>query len=104
MEAFRNSAVNHNYTSTFIIGSTFGIFLTFGNAWADFLKESVVAIIPENDNLVIQSFVYALSASFISLLLLCYINYMQKIILSKRLSVAIIDPKKNKRRKSLHKR
>tara|TARA_B100000482_G_C12572757_1_gene284653 strand:- start:438 stop:851 length:414 start_codon:yes stop_codon:yes gene_type:complete len=70
MEDFRESARKSNIVSTLVIGGTFGIFLTFGNAWSDFLKEAIVSFMPNHDNEVVQSLIYALSSSFFCVLIL----------------------------------
>jgi hypothetical protein len=83
MEDFRNSALNNKFGTTLVIGGTFGVFLTLGYAWSDFLKEAIVSLLPENDQLVLQSFIYAMSASVVCIFVLfCVVkfdNYTQKI-------------------------
>ena len=83
MEDFRNSAINNNFGTTFIIGGTFGIFLTLGNAWSDFLKEAIVSFLPENDQTVLNAFIYAMSASIVCIFVIfCIVkfdNYTRRI-------------------------
>ena len=70
MEEFQNSAKKNNVCSTLVVGGTFGIFLTFGQAWSDFLQESIVALIPDHESQVVRALIYALSASFLCIVLL----------------------------------
>ena len=70
MEDFRDSARKSNVVSTVVVGGTFGIFLTFGHAWSDFLKEAIVSLVPNHENEIMQSLIYALSASFFCIFLL----------------------------------
>ena len=70
MEDFRDSARKNNIVSTLVIGGTFGIFLTFGHAWSDFLKEAIISLVPNHENELMQSFIYALSATFFCLFIL----------------------------------
>jgi len=70
MEDFQASARKNNVVSTVVIGGTFGIFLTFGHAWSDFLKEGIVSLLPNHEDVVIQSLIYAISASFFCVVLL----------------------------------
>lgn len=83
MEDFRNSAINNKFGTTLVIGGTFGVFLTLGHAWSDFLKEAIISLLPENEQLVIQSFIYAISASVVCIFVLFCIgkfdNYTRRI-------------------------
>ena len=83
MEDFRNSALNNKFGTTLVIGGTFGVFLTLGNAWSDFLKEAIISLLPENDHLVLQLLIYAMSASVVCIFVLfCIVkfdNYTRKI-------------------------
>lgn len=86
MEDFRDSARKNNLVSTVVVGGTFGIFLTFGHAWSDFLKEAIIYLIPNHENEVMQSLIYALSATFFCILLLVILMrfdiYMSRIKVS----------------------
>tara|TARA_B110000008_G_C16964572_1_gene561425 strand:+ start:1653 stop:2036 length:384 start_codon:yes stop_codon:yes gene_type:complete len=70
MEEFQENARKYKIASTFVVGGTFGIFLTLGNAWSDFLKESIIALVPDHEHPVIHALIYALSASVFCLLAL----------------------------------
>jgi hypothetical protein len=86
MEDFKNSAINNDFASTIVIGGIFGIFLTLGNAWSDFLKEAIVSLLPPTEELVLQYFIYASSASVIcTIILVCIVkfdNYRKQLRLS----------------------
>lgn len=47
MDAFTQSAQTGRMRDTLVIGATFGIFLTFGNAWSAFLEQLAYVIMPE---------------------------------------------------------
>lgn len=70
MESFQDSARRNNVWSTLVVGATFGVFLTFGNAWSEFIKVSIESIVPQQEQHVLSSFVYATSASIFCLFIL----------------------------------
>lgn len=75
MDAFSLSAHNGEMRNTLVIGATFGIFLTFGNAWSIFLEQVAFVILPEKaddtqGNEVLRLLLYASLTSFICLTLL----------------------------------
>ncbi len=73
MDKFKQSAENLSIINTLSIGATFGIFLTLGRAWSEFIQTVVTAILPKNDGegTVINATVYAISTSIICLLSIC---------------------------------
>tara|TARA_B100000945_G_C20340756_1_gene577224 strand:+ start:813 stop:1193 length:381 start_codon:yes stop_codon:yes gene_type:complete len=83
MEDFHQAAKKNDVSHTLVIGGTFGIFLTFGNAWSDFLKEVIISAIPNHDNPVLNALIFALSASGLGILILFLLIkfdiYMSKI-------------------------
>ena len=70
MDVFQLSAQEMRMRSTLVIGATFGIFLTIGDAWSKFLESVVIAIVPNHDNNVLRELLYATFASAVCLLLL----------------------------------
>lgn len=63
MDEFTDAARKNELKRTIVTGAIFGIFLTFGNAWADFLRECVLQFTPEHEDALIGSLIYAFSAS-----------------------------------------
>ena len=87
MDAFAQSAQDGRMRQTLVIGATFGIFLTMGNAWSAFLEAAVRAIMPvradeTEGSIAIRELLFASLASFICLTLLVTIikcdNYATK--------------------------
>ena len=76
MEDFSDSARKMKIWSSVVVGGTFSIFLTFSQAWGEFLKEAIVRCTEnyDNEDTLLQSLFYALTASFIcfSILILIY--------------------------------
>lgn len=75
MDAFAQSAQNGRMRQTLVIGATFGIFLTVGNAWSAFLEAAVRAIMPVRSDetegsVAVRELLFASLASFICLFLL----------------------------------
>ena len=75
MEKFSTSANSGHMRETLVIGATFGIFLTFGNAWSAFLESLAVAMMPVRDDdtegsEIVRQLLYASLTSAISLSLL----------------------------------
>ena len=63
---FRTAAQNYQVRSTLVIGASFGIFLTFGQAWSEFIKESIIAMIPQDqENEFVKATIYAIGATMI---------------------------------------
>lgn len=83
MDAFTETSRKRQVWSTMVVGGTFGIFLTFGNAWSEFLREAILACVPDHEHVVIRALIYALSASFFCMLVLFSLlridRYMQQI-------------------------
>ena len=72
MEDFQQHARHFNLKNTFLTGATFGIFLTFGNAWSTFLQTLIMSSVPSTNRTgtVLVSLTYAAAASLICLALL----------------------------------
>ena len=70
MDSLQDAANNNEVMKAITIGGIYGIFLVFGQSWAEFLKIAILSIAPSHDDEVVASLLYALSASFICLLLL----------------------------------
>jgi hypothetical protein len=70
MDELKTSARQMRIWSAFLTGCTYGIFLTIGTAWSEFVKEVITTILPENEDTLTQSLIYALSASFVSIVIL----------------------------------
>ena len=103
---FRDAASKYEIRSTLVIGASFGIFLTFGQAWADFLKETIALCIPQNqESEFVKSLIYALGATGICLLaillLICCDKKCKKIhdtskeVFRKRSHKYIVEVSKN---------
>lgn len=81
MEDFRASVSDFKPATTFAIGSTFGIFLTLGNAWAEFLKEAVAYLLPQDEtDSLLDALVYALAASVVCIIILFGIVYCETLV------------------------
>jgi len=75
MNAFTESASRGKMRETVVTGATYGIFLTFGNAWSAFLQSLAGAIMPVRDDEtegseVSRQLLYAGLTSLISVLVL----------------------------------
>lgn len=71
MDRFTDNAQNLNVSSTLATGAVFGVFLTIGNAWAEFLKslslkfmESIISSGSEVDPLAVN-FIAAMITSIV---------------------------------------
>lgn len=102
MEEFRSAGQKMQFTSTVVVGATFGVFLTLGQAWSEFLKEAIFAAIPQEfDNDVLNSFIYASSATLLCLFtLVCLIKCETYMLSPKTMPMLpqIVQVKKRKRR------
>lgn len=70
MDDFQQSAKQMRVRGTLMVGATFGIFLTIGNVWSQFLETAVEAMVPAQESVVITALLYASFATFVSILLL----------------------------------
>ncbi len=70
MDDFQQSAKQMRVRGTLMVGATFGIFLTIGNVWSQFLETAVEAMVPTQESVVITALLYASFATFVSILLL----------------------------------
>ena len=85
MDAFSTTASEMRIHTTFVIGATFGIFLTIGDVWSSFIKTVVTVIMPDHNGSseVLGGFIYASFTSVLCLaLLICLVKadkYIQTI-------------------------
>ena len=92
MDKFHESASELKLGQIFIVGASFGIFLTFGQAWTVFIQSMVVAITPTELSPVLKEFIFACITSVICVLLIIFIIYLDRQInhvntkISKRLT------------------
>ena len=70
MDDLQKSARQLRIWSAFLTGCTYGIFLTIGTAWSELVKNVIITLIPNNEDELMQSLVYAASASLVSILIL----------------------------------
>ena len=78
MDSFQEAAANSDLNTVFTTGAVYGIFLVFGNSWSEFLKIAIISISPKHDNEVFAALIYALSATFITILSLFSIVRLHK--------------------------
>ena len=78
MDGFRQAAADSDLSTVFTTGAVYGIFLVFGNSWSEFLKIAIISISPTHDNEVLAALIYALSATFITILSLFGIVKLHK--------------------------
>ena len=80
MDEFQTSAKQMRMRQTLIVGATFGIFLTIGNAWSVFLETAVTSFVPDSEDEVLRQFIYATMASSVCLGLLFLIIKCNKYV------------------------
>ena len=82
MDEFQNSARRLEMRNTIIIGATFGIFLTIGDVWSEFLRAVVDTFAPIHENEVINATIYAfITSACCIIILVCIVKtnfYYQK--------------------------
>lgn len=78
MEKFLKASEDFKPFSSTILAATFGIFLFLGNAWALFLNELFLYLLPEKDYFILGSFINAVATTFISTLLIYLITKIEK--------------------------
>lgn len=80
MENFSESARKMKIWSSIVVGGTFSIFLTFSQAWSECLKEAIIRCTENynNEDPLLQSFIYAGTASFICFAILILIYRLDK--------------------------
>lgn len=78
MDDFQESAKQMRARGTLMVGATFGIFLTLGNAWYFFLQAAVEAIVPSHQSEVVTALLFASIASLVCIsILLCIVKLDQ---------------------------
>lgn len=78
MDRFRQAATDSDLSTVFTTGAVYGIFLVFGNSWSEFLRVAILSISPTHDNEILAAFIYALSATFITIISLFAIVKVHK--------------------------
>lgn len=68
MDTLHDAAEDTDLGMIITTGAVYGIFLVFGNSWSEFLKVAIIAVAPSHNNEIVGAFIYALSASLISVL------------------------------------
>ena len=96
MDEFTTSARQGRLRGTLVVGATFGIFLTIGNAWNEFLQAAVEAMVPAQESNVLTQLLYATFATVLCLLLLVcliktdrYVNVAEKKMTRKNLTQVV---------------
>ena len=75
MDDFQANARKMRLQSSLVVGATFGIFLTLGQAWSDFIMAIVVAIVPSHNDVVVRETYHALATSvFCTILLIALVK------------------------------
>lgn len=81
MDLFQASAKENKFWSALVVGGTFGIFLTFGQAWSEFLRDLILLCVPEERNgNIIQSFTYCMVSTFICIFILYILGRCDKCV------------------------
>ena len=65
MDRLTEAADQNQLSSTITIGAVYGIFLVFGQSWADFLKAAILAVSPQHTNEVLGLLLYAIAATVV---------------------------------------
>ena len=83
MDEFSDSARKMKIWSSVVVGTTFSVFLVFSQAWAEFLKEAIVRCTNnfDNDDPLVQSLIYSLTASTLCFAVLIIIYRVDKCII-----------------------
>jgi cadmium resistance protein CadD (predicted permease) len=73
MDALQKAAQENDLSTIITTGAVYGIFLVFGEAWSEFLKIAIISMAPTHDDQVFASFIHAISASGLCILVLVFI-------------------------------
>lgn len=101
MDDFRSQGRKLHVASMFVTGGVFGLFLTMSQAWSNFLRDAILSLLPDNEDVVFSQFVYALSATFICTFLavilvridICFEDARDRKIVSKNIKRLFLQPR-----------
>jgi hypothetical protein len=85
MDVFYDGAQHMKFKRMMLAAAAFGVFLTNAQAWSAFLKVSVYALLPGDDETPMQSFVHAVTLSCLSIPALAVLLRINTIISSMRI-------------------
>ena len=73
MDAFHQNARELKVREALVVGAIYGIWLTIGTAWSQFIDALVLVVVPDNEDIVLREFIHVCIASLLGLGILALI-------------------------------
>ena len=73
MDTFHQNARELKVREAFVVGAIYGIWLTIGTAWSQFIDALVFVVVPDNEDIVLREFIHVCIASLMGLGILALI-------------------------------